>query len=137
MKRGIEHRVPLSSEAVAILEEAKTLSDGSGLVFPSPVKPGRPLSDMSLTKLLRTNGLAEQSTVHGFRSTFICWAKETNAADLDTREIALSHQVGSAVERSYDRSELLERRAVLMNRWAQYLVQGEVDQKVVEFRRAG
>jgi integrase len=73
MKAGREHRVPLSDAALEGLRRAKALDDNSGLVFPSLYKPGRELSDMTLTKLLRDNGLAETATVHGFRTSFKTW----------------------------------------------------------------
>ena len=66
MKAGVEHRVPLSGQALDLLGEAQALRDDSGLVFPSPLKPGSPMSDMTLTKILRSTGLAERATVHGF-----------------------------------------------------------------------
>ena len=53
MKAHAEHRVPLSLRALAILREARTIDDGSELVFPSPTRPGKPISDMTLTTLLR------------------------------------------------------------------------------------
>ena len=56
MKAGAEHRVPLSDPALAVLVRARELDDGSGLVFPSSLRKGREMSDMTLTKLLRTNG---------------------------------------------------------------------------------
>ena len=63
MKAGVEHRVPLSRQALNVLGEASVLRDESGLVFPSPMKPGSPMSDMTLTKVLRSTGLAERATV--------------------------------------------------------------------------
>ena len=77
-KTGAELRVPLSDQAVAVLRQARALDDGSGLVFPSPAKPGHPLSDMALTKVLRDNGLAEKATVHGFRSSFKTWSPRSD-----------------------------------------------------------
>ena len=59
-----------------VLEEARPLRDESGLVFPSPLRPGSPMSDMTLTKVLRATGLAERATVHGFRSSFKNWTLE-------------------------------------------------------------
>ena len=73
-RRG--HRVPLSDAALAVLEQARALDDGSGLVFPSPLRAGHPLSDMSLTKLLRDRGLADRATVDGFRSAFRDWCAD-------------------------------------------------------------
>ena len=60
MKAGMEHRVPLSGQALDLLGEASALRDESGLVFPSPLKPGSPMSDMTLMKVLRSIGLAER-----------------------------------------------------------------------------
>lgn len=121
MKMKAAHVVPLSDAALAVLEQARILNDGSGLVFPSPVKRGRPLSNMTLTKVLRDTGLAGRCTVHGFRSSFRTWASERTNADHATMELALAHAVGSAVERSYARSDLLDKRRRLMDQWAAYL----------------
>ena len=121
MKAGAEHRVPLSDAALVVLEQARPLRDDSGLVFPSPLKRGRPLSDMSLTKILRTTGLAEKTVVHGFRSSFRDWCAETGKPR-EIAEAALAHTV-AGVEGAYFRSDLFERRRLLMDQWAAYLVQ--------------
>ena len=121
MKGGVEHRVPLSEAAIAALEEVAPLRDESGLVFPSPLG-GRQLSDMTLTKILRTVGLAERTTVHGFRSSFRDWAAECTNASYAAMELSLAHQVGNAVERAYARSDLLEQRRALMDQWAEYVI---------------
>ena len=70
MKGGREHRVPLSDAALAVLERARGVDDGSGLIFPSPLRPGRPLSPMTLTKILRDQELAKRGTVHGSAARF-------------------------------------------------------------------
>ena len=119
MKTGAEHRVPLSDAALDVLEQARPLRDDSGLVFPSPLRRGRPLSDMSLTKILRTTGLAERAVVHGFRSSFRDWCAETGKPR-ELAEAALAHTVGG-VEGAYFRSDLFERRRRLMDQWAAYL----------------
>ena len=124
MKAGAEHRVPLSDAAVAVLERMKPLQDPSGLVFPSPMKPGRPLSTMTLTKAFRNCGLGEGATVHGFRTSFRTWASERTNADHAVMELSLAHAVGSQVERAYSRSDLLSKRQQLMNQWAGYLAGG-------------
>ena len=121
MKMNAAHTVPLSAAALAVLAEARILADDSGLVFPSPMKPGRPLSNMTTTKLLRDTGLADRATVHGFRSSFRTWASERTEADYATMELCLAHAVGSGVERSYARSDLLAKRRGLMDRWAAYV----------------
>ena len=76
MKAGVEHRAPLSGQALVVLGKASALRDESGLVFPSPLRPDSPMSDMTLTKVLRSTGLAESATVHGFRSSFKNWTLE-------------------------------------------------------------
>ena len=119
MKTGHPHRIPLSDAAMAVLEKAGPLRDDSGLVFPSPIKRGRPLSDMAFTKLLRTTGIAEKTVVHGFRSSFRDWCAETGKPR-ELAEAALAHTVGG-VEGAYFRSDLFERRRLLMDQWAAYL----------------
>ena len=123
MKGGAGHRVPLSGAALAVLERVRGVDDGSGLVFPSPLRPGRPLSPMTLTKILRDQGLAERATVHGFRSAFRDWCAETGKPRA-IAEAALAHTVGG-VEGAYFRSDLLARRRVLMDQWAAFLAAGE------------
>ena len=121
MKGGVEHRVPLSEPALEVLERAQVLRDESDLVFPSPTKKGRSLSDMTLTKLLRDVGLAERTTVHGFRSSFRDWASEKTNAAHAVMELSLAHAVGSSVEQAYARSDLFDKRRTLMEQWASYL----------------
>ena len=129
-KTGKEHRVPLSDAALAVLEQAKELREtGTDLVFPSP-RGGKALSDMTLTKVLRTCGLADKATVHGFRSSFRDWCAETGKPR-EIAEAALAHVVGG-VEGAYFRSDLFERRRTLMDQWAGYLTGHEA--KVVKLR---
>ena len=120
MKSHREHRVPLSPSALDTLVAVKPLRDGSDLLFPFPMRPYSPLSDMALTKLLRDVGLADRTTVHGFRSAFRDWAAECIAAPRAVMEIFLGHNVGTAVEQAYARSDLLEKRRRLMNQWAAF-----------------
>ncbi len=121
MKAGVEHRVPLSGQALDVLREARVLRDESGLVFPSPQKAGVPLSDMTLTKILRTVGLADRATVHGFRSSFKNWTLEQTDTPWAVSEAALAHVLGNATEQAYARSDLFDRRRTLMQQWADYL----------------
>ena len=121
MKAGMEHRVPLSRQALDVLSEASALQDESGLVFPSPLKEGAPMSDMTLTKVLRSVGLAERATVHGFRSSFKNWTLEQTDTPWAVSEAALAHTLGNSTEQAYARSDLFERRSDLMQQWADYL----------------
>lgn len=126
MKMKRPHRVPLSARAVEILREAEALRDGSGLIFPSP--RGKPLSDMTLSKLVKELGF--NADVHGFRSAFRVWAQECTNSPREVAEAALAHAVGDAVERAYARSDVFEKRAKLMQSWSAYLEarRGEVVQ---------
>lgn len=121
MKAGKPHRVPLSSEAMRVLDSIKAAGDAAptGFVFPGARK-GKPLSNMAMTMVLRKFGRAEL-TVHGFRSTFRDWAAEETHYPNIVAEQALAHAVGSAVEAAYRRGDLLEKRRTLMSDWAAYL----------------
>ena len=121
MKAGMEHRVPLSGQALDLLGEASALREDAGLVFPSPLKPGAPMSDMTLTKVLRSVGLADRATVHGFRSSFKNWTLEQTDTPWAVSEAALAHTLGNSTEQAYARSDLFERRRALMQMWADYL----------------
>ena len=125
MKAQREHRVPLSDAALDVLEQARILADGSGLVFPSSMRPGKSMSDMTLTKLLRDNDLANRATVHGCRSSFRDWCADTGKPR-EIAEAALAHVV-PGVEGAYFRSDLFERRRLLMEQWATYLTGAGAD----------
>ena len=127
MKGGTEHRQPLSDAAMDVLERARVIRDDSDLLFPSPMRRGCPLSNMSLTKLTRDTGLAKRATMHGFRTSFRTWASEKTNADHAAMELSLAHVVGSAVERAYARSDLLAKRRRLMDRWATFVTGNGAD----------
>lgn len=121
MKAGAEHRIPLSDAAIAVLEEARILDDGAGLIFPSPNKPGQPLSRNALLGALGRIGLRDATTVHGTRSSFRDWAAERTRTSWAAVELCLAHRPGSLVERAYFRSDLMEERRELMQNWADYV----------------
>ena len=122
MKGGREHRIPLSDTALNVLRLARAVHDDSDLVFPSALKPGKPLSDMTLTKILRSVGLADRATVHGFRTSFKTWAMEQADTPWAVGEAALAHTLGNTTEQAYARSDLFEQRRALMQQWADYLI---------------
>ena len=124
MKSGAEHRVPLSAQALDVLGRAEYIRDGSDLVFPSALRPGRPLSDMTLTKLLRCLGLSDRATVHGFRTTFKTWCMERTNTPWAVGEAALAHSLGNSTEMAYARSDLFDKRRALMQEWAGYSLDG-------------
>lgn len=117
MKTGADHRVPLTDEMLVIIEPLKAMQ--SEYVFEGQ-KRHKPLSNMAMLMLLRRMGV-DSVTVHGFRSTFRDWASEVANAPREVAEISLSHRVGSDVERAYARSDLLDKRRALMERWSQFV----------------
>ncbi len=115
MKAGREHRVPLSAAALAVLDQAKTLTDGHGLIFGSARSNG-PLHRSTPPGVLRELGIP--STLHGFRSSFRDWCGETGVPR-EVAEHSLAHVV-PGVEGAYARSDLLERRRPVMEDWGAY-----------------
>ncbi|UYZ85373.1 tyrosine-type recombinase/integrase [Entomomonas sp. E2T0] len=120
MKAGIEHRVPLSTRTVEILNRLKGLDEV--LVFPS-VKKKTIMSDMALTQLLRrmeaqSDTTGRLATAHGFRSSFRNWCSENGYAR-DLAERALAHTIQNQVEAAYHRTDLLEQRKPMMEAWAE------------------
>ena len=139
MKAGREHRVPLSPAALDVLHQAAAGIEGAGrsrpkrprwpnrgdtagaaLVFPAP--RGGPLSDSTLSKLLRENDVA--GVPHGFRSSFRDWAAECTYTPHRVMEAALAHVVANKAEAAYARSDLFGKRRELMDQWAAYLREG-------------
>ena len=127
MKAKRAHRIPLAPRTIEILQECRALEDGSGLVFPS-TRYGRPLSDMTLSKLLKELGF--EAHVHGFRTSFKTWAQERTNAPREVSELALAHGIQDKAEAAYARSDLFEKRRGLMERWAGYL--GEAHCEVIQ-----
>lgn len=119
MKAGKEHRVPLSSATMALLD---SIPHFGGIVFPGR-KRDTELSDMSLTAVLRRMGRGD-ITIHGFRSTFRDWCAESlgNSFPREVCEHALAHSLPDRVEAAYRRGDLLEKRVLLMQAWAAYCV---------------
>ena len=116
MKSRREHRVPLSRRAREILAEAGEHAPRSEWVFPSP--RGTQLRDLPFSGLLRALGIA--AVPHGFRSSFRDWAAERTDAPHAVMAAALAHVGRNQVEAAYARSDLLERRRVLMEQRAEF-----------------
>jgi len=121
MKMKKQHRVPLSAPAVRVLRTCYALRVND-YVFPSPNSTAgrpRPLSNMAMLTLLKRMKRTD-ITPHGFRSTFRDWAAEQTNFPRELCEMALAHTVGSDTEQAYQRGDLLEKRARLMDAWASY-----------------
>ena len=117
MKAGVEHRIPLSEPAIKILT---VLYDGriSDYVFPN-LTNGKPLSNAGMSSVLKRMERID-ITVHGFRSTFRDWMAEKTNTPERIAESALAHRLKDASEAAYQRGDLLEKRMVLMQTWANY-----------------
>lgn len=136
MKAEREHRVALTDQAIAIVEAMPRLAD-TPYIFAAP--RGGQLSDMTISAVMRRMqadevkagraGWLDQrsgrpAVPHGLRSTFRDWAAEQTDYPRDMAEIALAHRVGSEVERSYRRGDMIEKRRQMMADWAQFLGAG-------------
>jgi integrase len=132
MKAGRIHRVPLSREAVTILQKLTKLRTGAH-VFPGLRVSSRALSVRAILRALREAG-EPKATVHGFRSTFRDWAAERTNVPRDVAEMALAHAIGNRTEAAYRRGELMTKRAALMDQWARFLL-SPPDAKVVSIGR--
>jgi integrase len=154
MKMGVEHRVPLSPGALAVLDAARKLhgedAAPAGFIFPGGagsrggrVAGGRPdaakggLSNMALLALLRRMKLAGECTPHGFRSTFRDWVNECTATPWAVAEKSLAHAVGDETERAYSRSDFMEKRRALMAAWSDYCAKAPAEVVALPVRVAG
>lgn len=143
MKMGKEHRVPLSADAVALLTALPRL-DGNPLVFPAA--RGGQLSDMTLSATMKRmhesevakGGMGFMDRVskrpavpHGLRSTFRDWVAERTTFPGDMAEVALAHRISNAVEASYRRGDMIEKRRRMMTNWAEFLRGGEISGNLI------
>ena len=110
-------RVPLSGEAMKVIEEARRISR-DGYLF-AGARRGV-ISDMAMAKHMERAGL--EARPHGFRSSLRDWVAETTNAPHDVAETILGHVVGGSVERAYRRTDFIDQRRALMERWAQHVV---------------
>lgn len=117
MKNGDAHRVPLSDAALAVLAIAKGRFGNKGLVFPGT--KGQPLSDMTLSKVMRDAKLP--FVPHGFRSSFRNWSAEKTDYQHDVLEMCLAHRIGNKSELSYKRTDYLEKRRPVMADWGAFI----------------
>ena len=114
-----DFRVPLSLEAQRVVDKAKTHSR-DGFLFPS-VRKGV-ISDMTMSQHMKRRGL--EARPHGFRSSLRDWLAETTDAPREVAEMILAHSVGGSVERAYRRTDYLEQRRALLERWADHVTGG-------------
>lgn len=115
MKAKKEHRVPLCTRSLEILEIARAMDPNSQYLFS---KNGKKLSNMAMPMMLRRAKV--DATVHGFRSTFRDWVSEETTHSSEVAEMALAHVISNKVEASYRRKDLLDKRRLLLNEWQEY-----------------
>lgn len=115
MKAKREHRVPLSTRALSVLDLARKHRGESNLLFPSVT--GKAISDNTLSKLFRDKEVS--ATPHGMRTSFRVWAAERSDAPREIAEMCLAHEVGTQTETAYRRTDFFEQRRGLMEDWAQ------------------
>lgn len=119
MKMELPHIVPLSDRVIEILEAARKLDPNSKYVFPSPDKPGEPLSNVSMLRTLKRTEEYKDFTVHGFRSSFKTWAETETGFNSKVIEASIAHKP-QGVEGRYLRTTFPEQRRQLMEAWARY-----------------
>jgi integrase len=125
MKRTREHRVPLSAEALALIERLPR----NGEYLFTVNGNGKPIVAMSLRKALARHA-GEGLTVHGLRSSFRTWADERTNFPREIKEVALAHAIGAQTEAAYARSDLVEKRRRLMQQWASFLAAPPADARI-------
>ena len=135
MKNKETHRVPLTSHAMDLLDQARALSPESEFVFPNQIT-GKPLSYNTLLFVLQRR-MRLSATVHGLRSSFKDWASETTSVPNEVSEMALAHKIPNKVESAYRRGDLLEKRRPLMAAWGDYVCGAKGQVVSVEFRSGG
>jgi integrase len=127
MKARVEHHVPLSRQAVAILRELKALTGDSGRVCP--------LDQSTLRLQLLRLGYGGRHTPHGWRTSFSTLCREKLDAENVIIERCLSHQPKDKVQAAYDRSRLMPKRRELMQQWADLLDQYRNGATILQFKR--
>ena len=146
MKAGREHRVPLSSAALDVLARMAPLrpAEGDEYVFPGQAA-GKSLSSMAMLMLLRRmNPEADGKparwrdartgtaiTTHGFRSAFRDWCEEATSTPHAVSEAALAHTIGDKVEAAYRRGDLFQKRATLMQEWADFCARSPAEVRAI------
>lgn len=122
MKMRRPHIVPLSRQALEILEAVKPFTAHSPYVFAAIRSPDKPMSDMSLSMILKRNGYAGRHVPHGFRASFSSIMNELRPADRYTIDLMLAHVSKDKVEAAYNRSVQMEKRREIAQEWADLLL---------------
>jgi integrase len=137
MKARVEHRVPLGIRSLEILNIANEKDSRSQYLFS---RNGKKLSNMAMSMTVRriskNLSIAEDITVHGFRSAFRDWVSEETLHSPEVAEMALAHTISNKVESAYRRGDLLERRRLLMADWETFISTGQLSSNVIKLKTA-
>jgi len=120
MKMNRDHTVPLSDEALSILEIMKSLSGGREFIFPSRIKPNQPMNSKTVNASLKRAGFGGVLVSHGLRSIASTVLNEQSLPP-DVIEAALAHVDKNEVRRAYNRSDYLEQRRPMMQWWVDFM----------------
>ena len=120
MKIRQEHRIPLSSQALELLQSMQVLTGERVLIFPSPFYPSKPLSENTFNSAMARMGYKNLATAHGFRALFSTVANETGWRP-DVIERQLAHKERNEVRAAYNRSTYMAERTKLLQWWGDYL----------------
>jgi integrase len=141
-KTAREHRVPLSTAAIAAFDKARKIARDVGgdvgeseFAFPNDVTGAR-LSENAMLAVLDRMGRGEVMTTHGCRSSFRTWAQEQTNFPWELAEMSLGHTVGDKVERAYARGDAFKKRIAIMQAWAEFLAKSKQSDKVIPLRTA-
>ena len=121
MKNKVDFLVPLSSQAVKILEEMKRFSGPDGYVFTQKLNSQKPISENALLYFSNRLGYAKSHTIHGFRTVASSYLHESMLWNSDVIEKQMSHLVGTKVSRAYNKAEHLKERRKMLEWWSNYI----------------
>ncbi len=139
MKMRRAHIVPLSKQAIAILEEQKRMSVYGDWIFPNQVSPRKHMSNCTILGAIKRLGYKGQMTGHGFRALAMSSIKEKLGYRHEVVDRQLAHAPRNRVDAAYDRAKFLPDRRIMMQEWADYLDKLAEKGKVIEvdFKKVG
>ena len=131
MKAGREQQVPLARQAVEVLRAARRLTGRGPLVFPNARHAHRPMSENAIGYLLNRAGYHGRHVPHGWRATFSTVMNERHRADRRVINLMLAHAPDDKTEAAYNRALHLDRRRELAQLWADMLLQGAAELRML------
>ena len=140
MKMGSEHSIPLSRQAIEILQSVKALNKNSLFVFPGRSSWEKPMSTSTFRDVFNRAGYKGKFTPHGIRGTFSTYCNNMepkDRPDSKTIELCLAHQERNSVRKAYDHAKRLPERKAMMQAWADYLDKIKAGAEIIPIRAAG